>query len=85
MGVCRGDLRFETLRAAQAFLDLRQDPPISWDILSNTPIDMPLGAQANFPKASDTVLFVMAEERWCRYEAAQRKRDGYLVNDNLGN
>jgi hypothetical protein len=84
MGICQSDLRFETLRGAQTFIDSRVDPPVSWDIVRPRPIDMPFGAQANFPKAADMVLYVMAEERWCQYEAAQHQQDGYFVNENLG-
>jgi hypothetical protein len=84
MGVCRDDLRFETLRGAQTFIDSQRDPPISWDILRPTLIDMPLGAQANFPNTDDMVIYVMADERWCQYEAAQHEQDGYFVNENLG-
>jgi hypothetical protein len=84
MGLCQDDFRFETLRGAQTFIDFWQDPPVSWDILRPTPIDMPLGAQANFPNVDDMVVYVMAEERWCQYVAAQHKQDGYLVNENLG-
>lgn len=84
MGICRGDLRFETLRVAQTFIDSGQDPPISWDIVRPRPIDMPFGARANFASADDMILYVMAEERWCQYEATQHEQDGYIVNENLG-
>jgi hypothetical protein len=84
MGVCRDDLRFETLREAQTFIDSLRDSPISWNILRSTLIDMPLGVQANFPNTDDMVTYVMAEQRWCQYEMAQHKQDGYVVNENLG-